>query len=569
MSNTNNESKAPWCILYNDDAFYPKDGRLMGRHAAGSAYLRAIGQENYDEVGVLIRNAAERANFVKLFKSFIKNEEKIDLKIIPWTNHELTEEFGGIFLGDPQIGNFSIFRSRFGHEKYSIVGITHTTFSSGAIDLLNQLFYKPVQEWDALICTSQCVKDTVDKVIENNKEFLKERYGVNKLTYPQLPIIPLGVHPEDYNISKDEDKEVFRGEIGAEKEDIVLIFVGRLSFHAKAHYYAMYKCLEDVKRQLDEDKNIHLVQVGWFANDYIKSAFQKDAKLICPNIKCHFLNGIDQELKNRALLGSDIFISLTDNFQETFGLTPLEGMAAGLPVLATDWNGYRDTVRHSIDGFLVPTITLDKGSGEDLYYYYLSDIINYDQYLAFSSQTVSIDMNTCKHYLSELIKNKELRIKLGEAGKERATTNFSWSYIMGEYEKLNTELNLIRKSAKKTDKFNFIRSYEPYNVFSSYPTETINDSTNFRLIDDNNLDKNNYIFQSDSINIVTDTNQVNVSKLDLRIDFEEVNLVVDAMKNNSKSYKEISRKTNISISRLNRILSTLLKFNIIEIVDKR
>ncbi len=122
---------------------------------------------------------------------------------------------------------------------------------------------------------------------------------------------------------------------------------------------------------------------------------------------------------------------------------------------------------------------------------------------------------------------------------------------------------------KYRTKFNFIRSYEPYNVFSSYPTETINDSTNFRLIDDNNLDKNNYIFQSDSINIVTDTNQVNVSKLDLRIDFEEVNLVVDAMKNTIKSYKEISRKTNISISRLNRILSTMLKFNIIEIVEKK
>ena len=38
----------------------------------------------------------------------------------------------------------------------------------------------------------------------------------------------------------------------------------------------------------------------------------------------------------------DIFVSLSDNIQETFGLTPLEGMASGLPVVATDWNGYRD-----------------------------------------------------------------------------------------------------------------------------------------------------------------------------------------------------------------------------------
>jgi glycosyltransferase involved in cell wall biosynthesis len=568
MSNINLKLKAPWCVLYNDDAFYPKDGRLMGRHAAGSSYLRALAQKNFNEVGVLIRNTSEKANFVKLFKSFIGNNETIDLKVIPWTNHELTEDFGGIFLGDPQIGNYSILRSKFGHDKYSIVGITHTTFSSGTIDLLNQLFFKPVQEWDALICTSQCVKDTVDKVIENNKEFLKERYNINQFTFPQLPIIPLGVHPEDYNLP-DKEKNTFRQEIGAQDEDVVLIFVGRLSFHAKAHYYPMYKSLEEIHKELGKQRNIHLVQVGWFANEFIKNSFEKDAKEICPNITCHFMNGLDQDLKNRALLGSDIFISLTDNFQETFGLTPLEGMAAGLPVIATDWNGYRDTVRHSKDGFLVPTTTLNKGSGEDFYYYYLSEIINYDQYLSFSSQTVSIDMDVCINYLRELITNKDLRIKLGESGKKRAKNKFSWEHIIDEYSKLEEELSLIRKSSKNVDKFNFLKAYEPYNLFSSYPTRKIKKNTNFCLTENKNIDKNSYIFQSDSINIAKDNNFLNVSKLELKIDFNDANLVVDVMKDNIKSFQEIKDETSISVSRLNRILSTMLKFHVVKIVEKK
>ena len=52
-------------------------------------------------------------------------------------------------------------------------------------------------------------------------------------------------------------------------------------------------------------------------------------------------------------------MSLSDNFQETFGLTPLEGMASGLPVIVSDWNGYKSTVRNNIDGFKIPTYSLN------------------------------------------------------------------------------------------------------------------------------------------------------------------------------------------------------------------
>ena len=109
--------KAPWAIYYNDDAFIAKDGRLMGRHAAGSAYLRAIAQDQFSEVAALLRNNNERENFINLFQSFIPKDKKIDLLMYPWDKPYLSDEFGGIFIGDPQIGNFSILRSNFGHNS--------------------------------------------------------------------------------------------------------------------------------------------------------------------------------------------------------------------------------------------------------------------------------------------------------------------------------------------------------------------------------------------------------------------------------------------------------------------
>ena len=64
------EHNAPWAILFNNDAFIAKQGTLMGRHAAGSAYLRALANKGYKECAILTRNNYERQNFINLFKSF-------------------------------------------------------------------------------------------------------------------------------------------------------------------------------------------------------------------------------------------------------------------------------------------------------------------------------------------------------------------------------------------------------------------------------------------------------------------------------------------------------------------
>ena len=45
--------------------------------------------------------------------------------------------------------------------------------------------------------------------------------------------------------------------------------------------------------------------------------------------------------------------------QETFGLTPIEAMACGVPQVVADWDGYRETVVEGETGFRVPTYVAD------------------------------------------------------------------------------------------------------------------------------------------------------------------------------------------------------------------
>ena len=79
----------------------------------------------------------------------------------------------------------------------------------------------------------------------------------------------------------DEYKVNSRKELSIEKDDIAIVFVGRLSFHAKAHHVPMYTALEACAKELQGNRKIHLIQTGWFANDTIANTFKTEALYGC------------------------------------------------------------------------------------------------------------------------------------------------------------------------------------------------------------------------------------------------------------------------------------------------
>ena len=264
-----------------------------------------------------------------------------------------------------------------------------------------------------------------------------------------------------------------RDQLAIGPEDIAVLFVGRLSYHAKAHPLPMYSALEEVVRRTG--KKLHLMHFGWFANRELKQHFVEAAGTLCPTVKTHFLEE-RQDLHRAVWKAADIFMSLSDNFQETFGLTPLEAMAAGLPQVISDWDGYRETVRDGVEGFRVPTVMPPPGAGDELAARYSVGIDNYDQYIGNASQLVAVDVGSCVTSLERLVMNKDLRLSMGEAGRKRAREMFDWPVIIRAYQELWDELATRRQRA--TDTTGRVPSChplreDPFSVFGQYASCTL------------------------------------------------------------------------------------------------
>jgi len=225
---------------------------------------------------------------------------------------------------------------------------------------------------------------------------------------------------------------------------------------------------------------LHLIQAGWFANDAIERAFRDGAKVHCPDVVCHFLDGREADVRNGIWQAADIYTSLSDNLQETFGLSPIEGMAAGLPAVVSDWNGYRDTVRDGIDGFRVPTLMPPGPYGMELADRYDLEIDNYDRFIGFSSQLISVDAGAAAAAYATLIGDPELRRRMGAAAAAQARAAFDWRVVVAQTQELWADLadrrRLLREIAPLPDRkpetvaLAHLPRPDPFRVFAGYTT---------------------------------------------------------------------------------------------------
>lgn len=556
MTKVDRQKYPLFATYYQSDGYSISGKKLMGRQAAGRSYLSAIANSNVDTIPVMVSSSNSIEILKKDLSDILPNNTTKEADIFFRHKPQKLEKYGGVFVPGPDIGDFVRQRMYYGHEKYSLLGITHTTASQHVMDGFSSLLTHPVMPWDAIICTSNCVLDTVTKVINSQKDYLKDKLGAKSFSLPQLPIIPLGVDPIYFELN-EENKSSARKNLKIGQNDIAIVFVGRLSFHAKSHPFPMYLALERIQKDLPNDKKIHLIQTGWFANDHIKNAFENEAKKICPNINLIFLDGRNQNLKLQSLAASDIFVSLSDNIQETFGLTPLEGMASGLPVVATDWNGYRDTVRDNKDGFLVPTYTLPEGNLEGTAYDHMAEAINYDYYIGINSLYTAVDIQKCIHSIKELILNDNLRLKMGKEARNHAKSTYYWPIILEKYKELFIELDSIReiesKDYNKLEKFILPSSnLDPSYIFGKYPTTQISENDDFVINNYHDVEIKD-IYNFDSVNYVKH----------LLPNLEIIEAVYDAIKS-KKTIDEINKSIN-NIELVLKSITWLMKFGFINL----
>lgn len=461
-------------IEFHPDGFTTSGPRLMGREAAGEGFLAAF--LRHAAADAFYCQAASREHF-EVFRQRALAARGDEFPV-DWISPISASDLAGpgcLFRPDPVIGPAAWQRRAAGETTYSVCGITHTICSASVMDAIGALAIAPLHPWDAVICTSSAVKTAVDGMLERWIEYLKARLGAAPPLPVELPVIPLGVDCDALADGPDAGlaRQTMRHELAAKPDEVVVLYVGRLSFHAKAHPLPLYLALEEAVRRTS--KPVLLALAGWFANDAIRAEFMAGARQFCPSVRLALLDGRVADIRRRVWFAADIFTSLADNIQETFGLTPIEAMAAGLPVVVSDWNGYRDTVRQGIDGVRVSTVLAPPGAGEELALRYAAGADTYDFYVGAASQCAAVDVGACADAFERLFVDAGLRRRMGEAGRAHARADFDWRVIVRRYQELWHELGERRRAAHPPagDCPRYPLRDDPFAVFGHYATRQL------------------------------------------------------------------------------------------------
>jgi starch synthase len=476
-------------FFFHSDAYEINRSKLMGRHSAGHQLFQEI----------------LRRNDPGLFSFFVDDpsQEEVLRKKISGSRYEKISSIGSffqterpdfIFYPGPDTNKYARLRDHLAPNSFSIVGVSHTTLSKDIFESIQRYISDPYYPWDALICPSSSVRKMVQNSLNMYSEQLQDRFKV-KLTSPiQLPVIPLGIDISRFSKLASR-RETSREQLQLSERDILILFVGRMSFHGKSHPYPLYKALEAVQERVFPRK-IVILECGWYANESIATAYEDLRKQLCPSIQFIFLDGRNQEYIDLSYSAADIFCSLSDNYQETFGLTPIEAMAAGVPVIATDWDGYRDSIIHGENGFLIKTYAADLRSMGDVCSAYNLSYLDYDHYAAVLASSVSIDLNHLIETLSSLIVNDELRRKISYASQKIAK-KFDVGIMLDAYVSLHSELKRIRDDTSSiySNAHGGLSSGRSVQAFSHYPTIVIGLETLLEVGSINTVDRYKSLLQ--------------------------------------------------------------------------
>lgn len=441
----------------------------MGRNSAGEGFLRG-----------LFRYA--EGDQLHLWNAFDQDRVEIEILInrlgpprqpITWIGRgerERLAEPGAVYIPSPDLRREAWARRAMGPAAYSLTGVTHTIAETHILDEITGLLIAPLEPWDALICTSEAGRQAVAALLEGAAGYLQDRFGATRLPPAQLVTIPLGVHADDFR-RDPEVRRRWRERLEIPDDAPTALHLGRFSSGTKMHPGPMGLALQQAAERLG--RPVYWILFGGSRRHDEEEAFVAAARAYAPDVRIRLAGDTTSATRDALVSAADVFLSLSDNVQETFGLTPVEAMAAGLPCVVSDWNGYRDTVRDGVDGFRIPTTTPRPGLGADLAYAYAQRLIPYESYAGSTALFAAVDVGAAADALTAVLGDPDLRATMGAAGAQRARQAFDWRVVIPQYQALWAELERRRRAAGARPPQDNPFHPDPFRMFADYPTRVL------------------------------------------------------------------------------------------------
>ena len=299
--------------------------------------------------------------------------------------------------------------------QFPIVGLVHSLGTRKSFDQLRETI-QHISHKDRIICPSEHTRTTVIKLGSQwTRASLKDT----------CVVIPHGVDTDKFKPAP-ETKAALRQQLKLPETAKVILHVARINPFTKMDVFPL---IQNFERLSHTFKDAHLVLVG---ENQMPSYFNQiqayiRKKSLAKRITC--ITDIDHENMQRYYQASDVFASLSDNLSESFGLSVVEAMSTGIPVLASDIAGYRGNFEDDKQGYYIPTIGASDIHEFDLYF----NGGSVSTYGDVSLQGVAVDNRYFQKVLTTLLKDEDKRLKMGAAARKHAEKNFCLKVLQKHY----------------------------------------------------------------------------------------------------------------------------------------
>jgi len=211
------------------------------------------------------------------------------------------------------------------------------------------------------------------------------------------------------------EKAALRRTLGFSESDVVALVVGRMTPATKADFVVLTEVFAAQSRP-----SHHLVIAGHEEIiGYGKTVYDTAVKHGAAG-RVHVRGGFGIGARGDLYRASDFLVFPADSGNEVFGQAAVEAMACGIPVLATDWDGLKDTVEDGVTGIRVPTYAPPRLGRFDSLTSVADDLTT----LLLRAQATVVDRSAFGSAFEKLLNDAELRARMGIAGAAVFHTKF-------------------------------------------------------------------------------------------------------------------------------------------------
>lgn len=381
------------------------------------------------------------------------------------------EQDGDKIIHNPgQLAGVNLWRLRknISPFPFPVTSLNHT-FSypwmrTTILDLLNE----DILPCDGIICPSmsaanqliELVNDVGKDIDETNREALIKR----------IITFPFGV---DIHYFKPRNKIEVRQLLGLPENSEIFLWMGRLSPFDKADLTPLLRIFKKLKIE-NPDKNPILLVAGNDKYGYSSLLTELSVRL---EINDSVLIWTELPTCIIPLLYSsaDVFVSPVDNLHETFGISVLEAMSSGLPVIASDLSGYRELIREDSTGYLIKT----RWSNIDRFLEPVEGINSWLESHFIASQSIVVDMEHFYKRMDLLLNNEDLRLSMSQKSREHVLNNYSWEKVISLLEAYWKDLIKVSQSVPFTIK---PKSFGWYKQYRHCPSQCSEEDIKYDII---------------------------------------------------------------------------------------